>query len=283
MLEPDNHILYSYSLYSFYTLPAVINSATGKSADSAKGWASLRAYLSLYLGWCVSMWLQSRRNIALSKGLNNRFALSLFIKDILLPSFSFLCPSAETLSVCLNEKSADSQLNAAALQFLCTVLTEETKNRSVEIPTSNCKPAPALCDIVRGPSAGQLFGLLLQVCRTYLNCFHPFVLWNKHEHFLSSHQSFEKVTFQDSLKKLATRALMTLLACSPTAQTYAAKGISPKNVSEDPKDKRAISLIYFRFPSRFYRELRGAVEAEPLKAQPGVGPTRQSSSSEKGQ
>uniref|UniRef100_A0A3B5LE88 Rotatin n=1 Tax=Xiphophorus couchianus TaxID=32473 RepID=A0A3B5LE88_9TELE len=34
--------------------------------------------------------------------------------------------------------------------------------------------------------------------------------------------SFEKRTFQDPLKKLTARALMTLLACSPTAQNHAA-------------------------------------------------------------
>lgn len=45
--------------------------------------------------------------------------------------------------------------------------------------------------------------------------------------FLPSHQSFEKITFQDPLKKLTARALMTFLACSPAAQTHAAQGISP--------------------------------------------------------
>lgn len=37
-------------------------------------------------------------------------------------------------------------------------------------------------------------------------------------------QSFETRTLQDPLKKLTARALMTLLACSPTAQNHAAKG-----------------------------------------------------------
>ncbi|XP_029698407.1 rotatin isoform X3 [Takifugu rubripes] len=120
---------------------------------------------------------------------------------------------AETLSVCLNEKSANLQLHTAALRFLCTVLKEETKNRGVEITTSNCNPAPALCDIVRCPSAGQLCELLLQ--------------------------SFEKVTFQDSIKKLASRALMTLLACSPAAQTYAAKAGFIENCVEQLKQSHS--------------------------------------------
>uniref|UniRef100_A0A665VKZ6 Rotatin n=1 Tax=Echeneis naucrates TaxID=173247 RepID=A0A665VKZ6_ECHNA len=54
-----------------------------------------------------------------------------------------------------------------------------------------------LSDIVKGPSASQLCELLLQ--------------------------SFDKRAFQDPLKKLTARALMTLLSCSPTAQKHAAK------------------------------------------------------------
>lgn len=204
-------------------------------------------------------------------------------RDILLLSFSFLCPCAETLSVCLNEKSEGSQLHTAALRFLCTVLTEETKNRSLKIATSNCKAAAELCDVVRGASAGQLLELLLQVCTRYLNYIDHLALAKVWTPFLSSHQSFEKVSFQDPLKKLGARALMTLLACSPAAQTHAAKGISSKDGSDDPKDKWDVSLISFRCPSWSYREPRGAAEADPLPAQPAVGPTRQSSSSEKGQ
>lgn len=76
---------------------------------------------------------------------------------------------------------------------------------------------------------------------------------------------------------------MILLACSPAAQSHATKGTYPKNVLEDPKDKWDVSLITFCFPSRFHRELRGAIEEEPLPAQSGVSTTRQSSSSQKGQ
>ncbi|XP_074478622.1 rotatin isoform X2 [Sebastes fasciatus] len=104
---------------------------------------------------------------------------------------------AGTLSVCVNEKFADSLLHTAALQFLSTIFTEETKSLGVEVTTSNSKHAAALSDIVSGPSASQLCELLLQ--------------------------SFDKRTHQDPLKKLTARALMTLLACSPTAQSHAAK------------------------------------------------------------
>lgn len=171
MLEPDNHILSLHSLYSFYTSSAVINSATGESADSGKRWTSLHAYLFLSLGICIHCVTAGVRACGSSQGeisLNNRFAWRCLLKkDIPLPSFCFLCPSAETLSACVNEKSADSQLHTAALQFLITIFTEETKNRSVEVTASNCQPAPTLCDVIRGPPAGQLCDLLLQVCRTH--------------------------------------------------------------------------------------------------------------------
>ncbi|XP_041824205.1 rotatin [Melanotaenia boesemani] len=99
---------------------------------------------------------------------------------------------AETLSECVNETFGDPLLHTAALQFVCTVLTEETKKPS----SSNSKQGGALSDVLTGPSASQLCELLLQ--------------------------NFEKRTLQDPLKKLTARALMTLLACSPTAQNHAA-------------------------------------------------------------
>ncbi|XP_020501996.2 rotatin isoform X1 [Labrus bergylta] len=104
---------------------------------------------------------------------------------------------AGTLSVCVNEKLSDHLLHTVALQFLCAVFIEETKSQGVEVTTSNSKPASALSDIVSGHSASQLCELLLQ--------------------------SFEKRTLQDPLKKLTARTLMTLLACSPSAQIHAAK------------------------------------------------------------
>uniref|UniRef100_A0A3Q4G585 Rotatin n=1 Tax=Neolamprologus brichardi TaxID=32507 RepID=A0A3Q4G585_NEOBR len=104
---------------------------------------------------------------------------------------------AGTLSVCVNERFAQPLLHTVALQFLCTVFTEETKSRSQEVTTSNSKYVRFLSDVLNSPSASELCELLLQ--------------------------SFEKRTTQDPLKKLTARALMTLLACSPTAQNYAVK------------------------------------------------------------
>ncbi|KAJ0059545.1 hypothetical protein NL108_001905, partial [Boleophthalmus pectinirostris] len=100
---------------------------------------------------------------------------------------------AGTLSMCISEKSSDCSLHTVALQFLSTVLTEETKKRDAEDQNS----ASALSEVLCGPSAEQLCDLLLQ--------------------------SFEKRTLLDPLKKHTARALMTLLACSPKAQNYAAK------------------------------------------------------------
>nr|XP_046227277.1 rotatin isoform X2 [Scatophagus argus] len=104
---------------------------------------------------------------------------------------------AGTLSVCVNETLPDPLLHTEALQFLSTVFTEEAKSQSVEFLNSDPNHVTALSDIVNGPSASQLCELLLQ--------------------------SFEKMTFQNPLKKVTGRALMTLLACSRTAQSHAAK------------------------------------------------------------
>ncbi|XP_038123277.1 rotatin isoform X2 [Cyprinodon tularosa] len=102
-----------------------------------------------------------------------------------------------TLSQCLNEKNAGVLLHTVALQFLSTVFTEETELRGTELRSSTSKHSSTLSNVLNGPAASELCELLLQ--------------------------SFEKRTLQDPLKRLTARALMTLLACSPTAQNYAAK------------------------------------------------------------
>ncbi|CAN9506126.1 unnamed protein product [Ophioblennius macclurei] len=104
---------------------------------------------------------------------------------------------AGTLSACVNERPADARLQTAALQFLCTIFTEETKSRGPEVVTSHCKAPASLADVLNGSQADPLCELLMQ--------------------------SFEKRTPQDPLKKQTARALMTLLACSRPAQDYAAK------------------------------------------------------------
>lgn len=118
---------------------------------------------------------QSWANNQLSRDLNNAFAIlswcesactAWFNKKKLifqLPFSFFPCVPAGTLSVCLTEKFAEPLLHTVALQFLCTIFTEETKSRSEEATSPDSKFAAALSDIVNGPSAGQLCELLLQV------------------------------------------------------------------------------------------------------------------------
>lgn len=66
--------------------------------------------------------------------------------------------------MCVDEKTADHPVHVAALQFLGTVFTEETKSRGAEVLTSTSKPAAALRDIVNAPPVSQLCEMLLQVC-----------------------------------------------------------------------------------------------------------------------
>lgn len=75
------------------------------------------------------------------------------------------CVPAGTLSVCVTEKFAEPLLHTVALQFLCTIFTEEAKSRSGEATAPDSKYAAALSDIMNGPSASQLCELLLQVGR----------------------------------------------------------------------------------------------------------------------
>ncbi|XP_053717203.1 rotatin [Synchiropus splendidus] len=103
---------------------------------------------------------------------------------------------AETLSVCLREKPHDLVLLKAALLFLSSIFTEEAKRRGPEV-ASGSSNSSGLSDIVNSPEAGQLCQLLME--------------------------NFERASPQEPLKKLAARALMTLLACSPNAQSHAAK------------------------------------------------------------
>ncbi|XP_053198646.1 rotatin [Scomber japonicus] len=136
---------------------------------------------------------------------------------------------AETLSVCVNEKFVDPHLHTVALQFLCTVFTEETKRQGVEATTSSCKHATALSDILNGPSSSQLCEMLLQ--------------------------SFERRTLQDPLKKLTARALMTLLTCSPTAQNHAAKaGLIDSCVEQMKQTQSQLHLESVRPGKASYRK-----------------------------
>ncbi|XP_030624643.1 rotatin [Chanos chanos] len=104
-------------------------------------------------------------------------------------------PFSGTISVCLGRWASDPPLCAASLHFLCALLSEEAKSRGQE--TSRSTPSSPLARVLTGAPAEEL-------CETLL-------------------QRYEKAPFSDPLKKITAKALMSLLACSPSAQNYACK------------------------------------------------------------
>ncbi|RXN08558.1 rotatin isoform X1 [Labeo rohita] len=101
----------------------------------------------------------------------------------------------ETLRVCLDQSGAESSLYTSTLQFLCVLFTEEAKRRSgghTEDQASSSLTA------VLSSEPGEV------TCELLL-------------------EQYEKIPFQDPLKKMTAKALMSLLACSSSAQSYACK------------------------------------------------------------
>ncbi|CAG5895883.1 unnamed protein product [Menidia menidia] len=139
---------------------------------------------------------------------------------------------AGTISECMSEEVVDPLLHTVALQFLSAVFTEETKNRSGEPKSPSSEHTSPLSDVLNGPLASELCELLLQ--------------------------NFEKRTPQDSLKKHKARALMTLLACSPTAQSYAAKaGFIDSCVQQLKQTHAQLSLESVRPAKASHRKKEG--------------------------
>ncbi|XP_050954183.1 rotatin isoform X4 [Labeo rohita] len=102
---------------------------------------------------------------------------------------------SETLRVCLDQSGAESSLYTSTLQFLCVLFTEEAKRRSgghTEDQASSSLTA------VLSSEPGEV------TCELLL-------------------EQYEKIPFQDPLKKMTAKALMSLLACSSSAQSYACK------------------------------------------------------------
>ncbi|KAJ8277701.1 hypothetical protein GJAV_G00078770 [Gymnothorax javanicus] len=127
-------------------------------------------------------------------------------------------PFSGTLLMCIQLSSAHPELFSAALQFLTAALSEEAKRRAQEIAQLS-KPGSAapLSQLLRDSPGAQLCELLLQ--------------------------SFEKQTFQDPLKKVSARGLMSLLASSPSAQTHALKaGLIDSSVDQM---KHRYTLLHF--------------------------------------
>ncbi|TRY91578.1 hypothetical protein DNTS_014479 [Danionella cerebrum] len=103
-------------------------------------------------------------------------------------------PFSETLRVCLG-RSSEASLFTSTLNFLCVLFSEEAKRRSgghvddqngsLMTAVLSSEPAEVICE------------LLLE--------------------------QYEKISVQDPRKKLVAKALMSLFACSPNAQSYACK------------------------------------------------------------
>ncbi|KAG7488553.1 hypothetical protein MATL_G00035790 [Megalops atlanticus] len=107
-------------------------------------------------------------------------------------------PFSGTVSICVQLSATEPALYSAVLQFLTVVLSEEARRRSQDITQpSNPAPATALSALL-SDSPGR------HLCEVILEC-------------------FEKQTFQDPLKKVTARALMSLLASSQSAQSHALK------------------------------------------------------------
>ncbi|XP_035382254.1 rotatin isoform X1 [Electrophorus electricus] len=96
-------------------------------------------------------------------------------------------------SVRVGMRDGDTALCMTSLHFLCVLLCEEVKGRRMY----GEEHAPPLTTALNAQTGEELCDLLLE--------------------------KFEKTQFQDPLKKVISRALVSLLACSHTAQTYASK------------------------------------------------------------
>uniref|UniRef100_A0A8C1QB11 Rotatin n=1 Tax=Cyprinus carpio TaxID=7962 RepID=A0A8C1QB11_CYPCA len=102
---------------------------------------------------------------------------------------------SDTLRVCLDQSGAESSLYTSTLHFLCVLFTEEAKRRSGGHTEDR---AGSLLTAVLSSESGEV------ICELLL-------------------KQYEKIPFQDPLKKMTAKALMSLLACSSSAQSYACK------------------------------------------------------------
>ncbi|XP_028821515.1 rotatin [Denticeps clupeoides] len=104
-------------------------------------------------------------------------------------------PFLGTICLCVDQGSSEVSLCTSALHFLCVLLSVEAQRQEQEMTEPCPDPRSRLVQLLVGSPGEQLCELLLQ--------------------------KFEKTLPQDPLKKVIARALMSLLASSPSAQTYA--------------------------------------------------------------
>ncbi|XP_072544678.1 rotatin isoform X2 [Salminus brasiliensis] len=100
---------------------------------------------------------------------------------------------SETVRMCVGLWGSEPSLYTTCLHFLCVLFTQEAKKRGQCVELSR----NALSAVLHGEPAEQLCEMLLE--------------------------RYEKTQFRDPLKKITVKALMALLACSPSAQSYACK------------------------------------------------------------
>ncbi|XP_056306497.1 rotatin isoform X1 [Danio aesculapii] len=102
---------------------------------------------------------------------------------------------SDSLGVCLDQSYGESSLCTSTLHFLCVLFSDEAKRRTgghMEDLSSS-----SITAVLTSESGEVICELLLE--------------------------QYEKIPFQDPLKKMVAKALMSLLACSSSAQSYACK------------------------------------------------------------
>ncbi|XP_051970542.1 rotatin isoform X1 [Xyrauchen texanus] len=104
---------------------------------------------------------------------------------------------SDTVQVCLEHGGAESPIYTSAMQFLCVLFTEESKRRSGGHKEDQPSSRSTLTAVLSSEPGEAMCKLLLE--------------------------RYEKIPFPDPLKKVTAKALMSLLACSPSAQSYACK------------------------------------------------------------
>ncbi|TSK98361.1 Rotatin [Bagarius yarrelli] len=100
---------------------------------------------------------------------------------------------SDTICACMEQRSMDSSLYTVSAQFLCVLFSEEAKTRGTKEEKS-----AHLTAALNSESGEKLCELLLE--------------------------RYDKTQFPDPLKKVTAEVLMSLLACSSSAQTFACKG-----------------------------------------------------------
>ncbi|KAI7792817.1 putative rotatin, partial [Triplophysa rosa] len=141
--------------------------------------------------------------------LHTRADVLMLLATLLRRNQAVVCPSvsvalgkhwqqfSDALRVCLERRGAESSLYTSAMRFLCVLFTEEAKRRSVGRVETCGEPGSSLTEVLSSEPGEVVCELLLE--------------------------QYEKIPFQNPLKKVTAKGLVSLLACSPSAQSYACK------------------------------------------------------------